>query len=527
MKRILLFSVIVFCCFPALFAAKFDGKEYQLKYQNFSWERMGGDVNVLTTLNDNVDFLQHIGLISQSCAISLKQKWSNGEVSKALVVSGNTFDAEVYGGVNSTLKAVIGTITIGTGFDVQFGGKPASAWIITSEDPVFNRTVDLYWFQTGLNSKNQCNNVCLKFRSREQQRIVETRVVTVHDTIWVEVPKPYPVPEYHEIVVHDTVSVQTEKKPCVKISAWTSFAHDHFSDPSDSTFNFGSYVLSNFHNTSDGHFIFATEQEVTAKVCMNSCALVTNLYHEYEDGPHGTNLRMGLEKNWNQRTFLEFGSSMHFRQFIHRWTTDTLIHDPEHPGTRMIWNHGKYYGSTEFGPYVQLDKFLNYSGRDHLRIFARKSFRPINLESGSSEISGSIKLEPENMYLFLSGKYQYTPYEKTLSDSVTASRFEHISWEPRVGYNVSKSMILFLRHRGINHNEWQNFDIMNSWSKYSRRDYSAGLFYRPTKMFGIKNLYTEIIAGYTKVQERYDNSFLNRNDDLMEIKITFFYGWKF
>ncbi|HNV97075.1 MAG TPA: hypothetical protein PKL13_02035 [bacterium] len=448
---------------------------------------MGGDVNVLTTLDDNVVFLQHIGLISQACADTLKANWNRGNISKTLVISGNRFDAEVYGGVSSSkLKVVIGTITIGTGFDSQFGGQPASAWLITAEDLVFNRLVDMYWFQTGLNGKTQCNNVCLKFRPRVE-RVVEIPTEPVR--IEVQVPVYYPVPEYYETIIRDTVEV--EAKPFCKINGWVSHSQDHFSDkPND-------------------HFIWSLMGNVRVKCGFESSAITTSFDWGYQDGPIDWNWRIGGVKSWNHRTWFEMGCEFRYYEFTHYWWLKRLQSDS--------------FGRLELGPYIQWDQFLDRTGKDHVEMYIAQDVRPLNSKLGTSEIKGSIKLEPNPWYLFLSGSYRFTPGERI--DSLTAPKFKHSSWEPRVGIQIGRNTIFFLRHRGINHYQFQ--DGVNEWSDYKRRDLSLGVFYRPQTFLGIPNLYWEFICGYSKITEKNQNPINNNEDELLELKLTGFWNWKF
>ncbi len=490
----------------------FNGKKVETRYGPMQWKTMGSDPSGFQ-FNQSIMLLVHMGIVTQENGDSLIALFPKKE--KVLVLTGNTFEGMIFGGRgNSIQKINIGMVTVGKGFDSQFNGKPASAWKVALEDSY--RRIVLYFFENNLNGKIQCNNLCWKF---------EPLIITIKGDPY---PVPYPVPEPYPVpgpTVHDTVYVDVEKivpqKPCIKVSAWTAFAHDEFSQEAEGKANFGSYQLSNYKNRADGHFIFATEQEITAKICVDKWAIVANMYHEYEDGPHGGNGRLGIEKNWRQKSFLELGSALYYRQFIHRWTEET----PLPGGSIYVRNMGMYFGTTEIGPYLQFDQFLDSSGKDHLRLFAWQGVRPAVPKLGITEVKASVKLEPKKLYLFLGGKYQITPYE-VISDSLTAPKFEHVSWEPRIGYSVSKDVILFLRHRGINHDQWESKDV-NFWSKYTRRDFSAGLFYRPSKFLGIKNLYLELLAGYSGIKERYENKFLNSEDDLMEVKLTLFWNSKF
>lgn len=529
MKKILftvVFISIIVCGFSSMkfTTVNIAGENTDVSFDPMTWNKMGGDVNKKDTFDENADLQFNIGQrypdfkISAQCVNQLKYNFRNGIFEKVLVVPGNKFDLEFYGGVTlPRQKVVLATITIGNGFDIQFKGRPASCYMVSAIDEENQQIVYDYWFKNGLNDKTQCNNFCVRYEPLPPQPKIEPKVEIIREIEYIELPP---------VIVHDTVRVEVfkekEVKHCVKISAWTSFAHDHFNEPADSIFNAGPYTLSNYYNSRSGHFIFATEQEVTAKACFNSNAFVVNIYHEYEDGPHGGNLRTGWEKNFTEKAYMELGLCNSFREFTTVEVGDSLLHNQD--GDRLIWTRERYHGSFETGPYLQIDEFFN-SGQNHLHLYGWQGFRPSNFKVGISEIKGSLKLELDNLYLFGEGKYQHTPYEYFLSN-IIAPQFDHTSYQLRVGY-AQKRVIWFLRHRAINHDQETYFDIGNKWSKYRRRDFSVGVFYRPTKLLGIKNLYLEFLTGYTNVKELYDNEVLDNESDLMEVKLTLFYGWKF
>lgn len=486
MKRLFMFAVLFFC-FSSIFCLRFGGKDVSVSFNGLNWERMGGDVNALTTFDSNVDLLIATCQISETCGNSLKFKWLRGEKSKTLVIPGNTFHGEFYGGVKSVQKAELGVVTIGKGFDTQFNGQPASAWLLTAVDPFYNRVVDVYWFQTGLNGKIQCNNFCWKFRPLVEKEIQEIRVPY-------PVPEPYPVPG-PTVTVHDTMFVTKviteEAKPFCKINGWVSHSQDHFSDkPND-------------------HFIWSLMGSVRIKCGFETSAVTTSFDWGYQDGPLDWNWRIGGEKNWAHRTWLEIGCELRYYEFTHYWWLKHL--------------QSKSFGRLELGPYLQWDQFLDKTGKDHLQMYLAQDVKPLDSKLGTSEIKGSIKLEPDPWYLFLSGSYRFTPGE--IVDSLVAPEFKHSSWEPRVGVQIKEDMIFFLRHRGINH--YQFNDGINEWSDYKRRDWSVGVFYRPKTFLGIPNLYWEFIAGYSKIKEKNQNPINNNEDELLELKLTGFWNWKF
>ncbi|MDD4289917.1 MAG: hypothetical protein PHH83_01415 [Patescibacteria group bacterium] len=495
MKKILFLLVALFCCFPAMFFADngiFNGKDYISERKNATWYIMSTnpkDISALITFDENVDFLRHIDIASDSCAVKLKKNWDKR--TQVLVQHGNVFDVQVYGGVKSKLRAVIGDITIGSGFKKI----PAVAWRITAEDKIKNRNVDVYWFEDGLSGKKQCNNICVKFRKLDS--VVYTKK-TVVDTVYI----------YEQKIIYVD---STELKLCAHVWGWLSGASDKCGEPFMKNLGNNGYSHQSYKSNDNG--IYSYIASLGGKICFkDNLAIIGTLEGGYQDGPFDFQSNIGLQWQPIRKNYFEMGWRHDYREFS-RLKCEHF--DLDNGGIREKYSIRYIPVVQENGIYLGYET-MNEDGQNHFQIYGSKC---LDKNPGTTSLKGSLKLEPDDWYIFAGGGYQWTPSE--MVGSQKAPKFEHISFDGRLGRSITSDWLLFLSRREIYHN--QNQDHQNEWSEYKRGDLRIGAFYRPQSLFGINNLYTELIVGYSKAQERAQNS-RDRKDDFLELKLTLFWN---
>jgi hypothetical protein len=518
MKKItlmwLMLFVIIFLSASTWHREMIGNTPTDVSCEPMTWIKMGADINALETFSQNVDFWFLLGQeyptigISKECAELLKQKFLNGEWREVLIPSGAKYDFEIYSGVWHTQKARIAEITTGPIFDKIY----ASAYVVEADDPVYSNHVSGAFFANELNGKKQCNNFCGNVEPLSKPKVqIEPEIRYV--------PQPYPVPGP---VVYDTIRVETEKlvegKPYFKWCGWAYYHRDFNQDPVPNILQIGENEFVDIQS-SDDNIIQSSMINITAKLYIHDYALIAGGQWSYQDNPVDGYIKCGFEYSNKQKIYWENGFLYRLYQDINYNTVFTTLPD----GSISFRTRGIYFGLNEAGVYSLFDLFIGNSGKNHLSLWLNQCFRPEAPSMGTSEISGSLKLEPGPIYLFGAGKYQLTP--KYNSNDYVANKFEYKSCKLRIGSSILRSLIVFTEGVAIDQENFE--DNINPWSYYTRRDANLGLFYRPQSFLGMSKIYFELTCGLSRIEETYKNVWQNRTDDLINAKLTAFYNWKF
>jgi hypothetical protein len=516
MKRKRMMILIIF-----LFISIYISAEVIVVKGDMMWEEMGGNPNV-----DDLSFRENVQDFPDPPEVIdfLSTEWEKGDAFRKYKIfhRGDSFGSSIYGGKLPNTIRVFRDGTITVGFDkayskyvecYKFGNKIFTTLegLELSSGPKEVEHYAYYYFGDGYGKYEQCNNLGRDYK------IIHTIISTEPepcrpDTVWITETKI-------ETEI-DTVYID-RCRPKVSWSGWISHSQDHFAESTPDSINYGDYYVTNLKDKHDDQLIWSLLGNITGKVHLGSWALVGSFESGYNDGPVDWQVRfLGIEKNWKKRFFLQFGPEYRYREWTKWEKVITNYIDPYNFEFQMRGHRSAIF---DLGCYLQMEWF-NLTGDNHARLYYGQGFRQpgTRIEVGTSEVKFSFKLEPKKWYLFLGTKYQFMP--TTVVDSINVPMIDHLSFEPRIGYSIHPNWILFGKYRNIRNRTFE--DSFNpDWSLYERQDFGGGLFFRPQKMLGIKNLYAELIFSDSHIKETFKNHYQDTQDELMEVKFTLFYHW--
>ncbi len=523
MRRILMIMMIFL-----LSIYIFADNEVIIREGPMEWRKPGGNPSG-KSFQENIKSLKRHPSNVREAAI---KKWEEGDSSRGFATfsKNDTFEGSTFGGKNSGTTPIVwyGTVTI------------------VFEEPVYSKYVDIYvhneqiidnieefyldnqieryqyhYFGDGYAGKEHCGNLAWKYELIEISP-VNLLVEEQEENEALDVVEDEPCEPDTVWMPADTVRIECER-PLVSFSGWVSHAQDHFAESTPDSIDYGDYYYTNLRDSRNGQLIWSLLGNITGKLHLGtSWSLVTSYEAGYNDGPLDWKVHvLGIEKDWNRKFYLQFGPEYRYREY--GWWTKEITNwiDPYNYEFKMQENRISIF---DLGCYLQMDWF-NMTGDNHLRAYFGQEFRipGQRIKIATSELQLSAKLELAKWYIFGGFKYQNMPL--TVVDGIYIPLIDHLSFEPRIGYSFHQNWILFFRYRNIRNRTFE--DINNpDWSTYSRNDYGGGLFYRPKKLLGIRNLYAELVISDSHIKEEFKNSLRNSEEELMEVKLTFFYHWK-
>jgi hypothetical protein len=378
-----------------------------------------------------------------------------------------------------------------------------------------------YYFGNGYGGDIQCDNLAWDYEVIEKTKplMLMSEKEDVNEALAVLEKEPCE-PDTVWITELDTIYID-RCRPLVSWSGWVSHAQDHFAKITPDSINYGDYYVTDFKDEHDNQLIWSLLGNITAKVHLGSWSLVSSFEAGYNDGPVDWQVRfLGIEKNWNDRFYLQFGPEYRYREWT-KW--EKVITNYIDPNNFEFQMQGYRAAIFDLGCYLQMELF-NLTGDNHARLYYGQGFRQpqTRVELGTSEVKFNFKLEPKKWYLFFGTKYQFMP--TTIVESINIPLIDHLSFEPRIGYSIHQNWILFGRYRNIRNRTFE--DIHNpNWSLYERQDFGGGLFFQPNKLLGVKNLYAELIISDSHIKEEFKNHYQDTEEELMEVKFTIFYHW--
>ncbi len=524
MKKFVL-VISIFLVFVTLIMANqvvsYQGEKVIVRDGAMNWQHLNGNPSG-RSFEDNLNLIGNVlkntfpKVITQEAI----RKYKAQEYDYLILGKGFAFDGGTFGGKKPGSKTIIESSQIKIDFDTKLYAKcvrvyydPERKKIVKTSD-LLNSGVTIlkrfsfYFFKDGYAGHTQCSNLNWK----------------IEDIIPVKI-KAKPVPCYPDTVkiiqtMMDTVFVksnETESKPVWKISTWLSHSQDHFNNTLSDSLDYGYYHLTNVH-TNQNNLIWTLMGNFTAKLCLGNWAIVSAGEGGYDDGPYGYQLHLfGVEKSWGNRFYFQLGPEIRYREWSY-WKKEIISQiDPLISDVRYVEHWVPIYSS---GFYSELN-WLNTGGRNHFRTSFSQNYRQPRwvLETGTTEISSSLKLELSSLYLYGGAIFKNMP--ATVVDSLHVPFMDQKTAEGRIGVLLGYNWILFARHREIAVRSFT--DQYNlEWNKYIRKDYSLGLIYRP-ELFDNSNIQAELIAGYSDIHQYFQNSYANTKDELMEIKFTLSY----
>lgn len=480
------------------------------------WKKMGGNPNV-----DYLSFRENVQDFPDPPEVKdfLSTEWEKGDAFRKFRIfyKGDTFGSSIYGGKLSKTNRLFRDGKITVGFDkayakyvecYRFDDKISTTLEGLNLSPGFIEVeyYAYYYFGNGYGGCIQCNNLGRDYTVEKYYISPIVREPCEPDTVWIT-----------EI---DTIYVD-RCRSLVSWSGWVSHAQDHFAESTPDSINYGDYYVTDLKDKHDDQLIWSLLGNITGKVHLGSWSLVGSFEAGYNDGPVDWQVRfLGIEKNWNDKFFLQFGPEYRYREWT-KW--EKVIINYIDPNNFEFQMQGHRAAIFDLGCYLQMEWF-NLSGDNHARLYYAQGFRQpgSRVESSTSEAKFSFKLEPKDWYLFFGTKYQFMP--TTMVDDINVPMLDHLSFEPRIGYSIHQNWILFARYRNIRNRTFENVHNPD-WSLYERQDFGGGLFFRPQKMLGIKNFYAELIFSDSHIKEIFKNHYQDTQDELMEVKFTLFYHW--
>lgn len=503
---------VVFLVLISFLSINIFSLAFKVEEKDMTWRRMGVDPFCGSFKEAIMAFKKDPLDVREFCV----QQWNKGDEYRKYRVfqQGDFLQGTVYSGkLPGTVPIVkYGKITIG--FDkayskyvecYKYGQQVADSIekLNIAEDGSLKDVQYYAYFYFGDNyaGRYQCNNAGRDFENIKvylQSKPSKPKVVTKIDTVYID-----------------------RCRPKVSWSGWISHAQDHFAESTPDSINYGDYYVTDLKDKHDDQLIWSLLGNITGKVHLGSWALVGFFEAGYNNGPVDWQARfLGIEKNWNDRFFLQFGPEYRYREWT-KW--EKIITNYIDPNNFEFQMQGHRAAIFDLGAYLQMEWF-NLTGDNHARLYYGQGFRQpgTRIETGTSEVKFSFKLELEKWYLFFGTKYQFMP--TTVVDSINVPMIDHLSLEPRIGYSIHPNWILFARYRNIRNRTFEDF-WNPDWSLYERQDFGGGFFFRPQKMLGIKNLYAELILSDSHIKETFENHYQNTEDELMEVKLTFFYHW--
>lgn len=513
MRKVLMILVLFFLC-----SYIYAQKDYVLVEGDMTWEVRNGNPSG-KSFREGLMFLEDHPLEGRLLAADTFEKGDEFVKFRIFEKGDKLTGGSTFGGKNPGTFPIVRKGKITVAFDKVLA-RYVEIFILGHQIVTDLKSLDLefgsnhiehytyYYFGNGYGGDIQCDNLGWDYEVIDKVKpiILIEREPCEPDTVWIT-----------EI---DTVYID-RCRPKVSWSGWISHSQDHFAESTPDSINYGDYYVTDLKDEHDDQLIWSLLGNITGKVHLGSWSLVGAFESGYNDGPVDWQVRfLGIEKNWYERFFLQFGPEYRYREWT-QW--EKVITNWISPNNFEFQMQGHRAGVFDFGPYLQMEWF-NLTGNNHAKFYYGQGFRQsgTRIELGTSEVKFSFKLEPQKWYLFLGTKYQFMP--TTIVDSINVPMIDHLSFEPRIGYSIHPNWILFGRYRNIRNRTFE--DIYNpDWSLYQRQDFGAGLFFRPNKLLGIKNLYAELIVSDSHVREKFKNPYQNAEDELMEVKLTFFYHW--